>query len=530
MSLNRRGILLNAIMLAGLSAVIAGAVGRFATAWRPGYLVAACFLVALEAGLVHAVARTERMWTGEMLRYIVPELMVMLALMRASATLSSSSVALAADLRRWLYDPLSIFDTLFVVYIVAGLFVGVLAHIGMRDLAELAPQPFERSMVQDEGSRRHAVVIAADRAQALRRISSRFAGGGVLLLLALGLEAVNVERIVGPSRTISWLSTAGALSYLVGGCLLYSQARLALLEARWRLDGVVVASNIARHWSRGSLMLIGGVVGVGRVVPRSYGLGLLDTLRGIFGWLGYTLVLNGYVVIWLFSMLALIPALLFALFSSNGTTTPAAMPRFVPPAAPPPAAQEPRLLPALIFWACMCFLTGYALWIVAQRHPGLFRAFTTRGPLAWLLRQLGLAWRDTRAWVGQAAERASQLLRRPVALGRRMPSLRLGRLAPRELVLYFYRSTVRRASERGLRRRGGQTPYEYQAKLVERLPEIEQALGELTEAFVTAQYSPRPVGNEDARRARRPWEEVRRRLRALTDDRRPTTDDRSRDQ
>jgi hypothetical protein len=527
MSLNRQGILLNAIMLAGLAAAIAGAVERFAPGWRPGYLVAACLLIALEAGIVHVVARAERMWTGEMLRYLVPELVLMLVLMRAAATLSLGTAGLATDARRWLYDPVSIFDPLFLVYILVGLLVGVLVHVGMRDLAELAPQPFERSTTDDDGSRQHAVLIAADRAQALRRISSRFVGGGVLLLLALGLEAVNVERIAGPSRAISWLSTAGALLYLVCGCLLYSQARLALLQARWRLDGVTVAASVARQWSRASLALIGGVVGATLLLPRAYGMGLLDTLRGLLGLVGYALALLGYVVIWLFSLLALIPALLFALFAGNDRGAPSAMPRFVPPAAPPPAAHEPRLLPALVFWACMLFLTGYALWIVALRHPGLVGALTARGPLAWLLRQLGLAWRDTRDWAGLAAARASALLRRPVALPRRrLPSLRLRRLAPRELVFYFYRSTVRRATERGLRRRGGQTPYEYQATLADRLPEVEQELGELTEAFVTAQYSPRPVGPDDARRARRPWEQVRRRLRALVDDRPPTTDDR----
>jgi hypothetical protein len=344
----------------------------------------------------------------------------------------------------------------------------------------------------------------------------------VLLLCALALEAVNVERIAGPSRAISQLSAAGALLYLVCGCLLYSQARLALLQARWRLDGVTVATSVARHWSRASLALIGGVVGVALLLPRAYGLGLLDTLRGLLGLLGYALALLGYAMIWLFSLLALIPALLLSLFSSNDMAAPSAMPRFVPPAAPPPVAHEPRLLPALVFWACMFTLTGYALWIVAQRHPGLLGAFTTRGPLAWLLRQLGLAWRDTRDWASLAAERAGALLRRREAPPpRRVPSLRLRRLAPRELVFYFYRSTVRRAAERGLRRRGGQTPYEYRATLAERLPEVEQELGELTEAFVTAQYSPRPIGPDDARRARRPWEQVRRRLRSLVDGRRP---------
>jgi Domain of unknown function (DUF4129) len=516
MSLNRQGIVLNAIMLAGLAAALAGAVGRFAPAWQPGYLVAACLLVALEAGIVHAVGRAERMWAAEMLRYLVPELMVMLTLMRVAATLSLGAATLAADARRWLYDPLSIFDTLFLVYIIAGLIVGALAHVGMRDLAELAPQPFERQIIDEEGSRRHAVVVATDRLQALRRISSRFAGGGVLLLCSLGLEAVNLERAAGPSRAISRSSAAGALCYLVAGCLLYSQARLALLQARWRLDGVTVAPSVARHWSRASLALIGGVVGAALLLPRAYGLGLLDTLRGLLGAIGYGLALLGYVVIWLFSLLALLPALLLALFSSNDGTAPSAAPRFVPPAAPPAVTHEPRLLPALIFWACMAVLAGYAFLIVAQRHPGLLSAFTSRGPLAWLLRQLGLAWRDTRDWAAQAAERASALLRRrAVQPQRRMPALRLRRLAPRELVFYFYRSTVRRAAERGLPRRRGQTPYEYQATLAERLPEAEQEIDELTDAFVTAQYSRRTVGPDDARRARRPWEQLRRRLRAL---------------
>jgi Domain of unknown function (DUF4129) len=539
MAFDRQGIFLNAVMLAAVTAVVAAAIQRFVPTWQPGYLVAACFLVALEAGIMQMIFRAERMWLAELARYLVPELTVMLVLMRIAATLSQgsqlSTPALAAIARRWLYDPLSIFDMLFLCFILAGLIVGGLAHTGMNDLLEIAPQPFEGPARDDEGSRRHAVLAAADRALALRRISSRFVVGGVLLLCALGIEAVNIERIGGPSHPISGLSAGGALLYLVSGFLLYSQARLALLHARWRLEGVHVADDVARRWTRASLMLIGGVVGAALALPRAYGLGLLDTLRAVLGLLGYALVLLGYVVIWIFSLLALIPVLLIALFSSNGSTTPPTLPRFVPPDAPPPVVHEPHLLPALIFWMCMFILVGYAFWIVGQRHPGLLRALTTRGPLAWLLDRLGWLWRDSRAWAGQATARARELLRRRGAIPkRRIPALRLGRLPPRELVLYFYRSTVRRAVERGLRRRGGQTPYEYRATLIEHLPEVEQDIGELTEAFVVAQYSPRPIDDTEARRARRPWERVRRRLQALndrrptTDDRRPTTDDEGR--
>src|SRR5258706_1003050 len=131
MSFNRQGVLLNAVMLEGLVAVLTGAIRRFAPGWQAGYLVGAGCLVALEAGIVHAAVRAERMWTTEMARYLVPELTVMLVLMRVAATLSTGTATLAADARRWLYDPLSIFDALFLSYIIVGLLVGGLAHAGM---------------------------------------------------------------------------------------------------------------------------------------------------------------------------------------------------------------------------------------------------------------------------------------------------------------------------------------------------------------------------------------------------------------
>src|SRR5437867_1732029 len=71
MSFNRQGIALNAVMLAALTATVAGAIGRFVPTWQPGYLVAACFLVAIEAGIVHTIFRAERMWMAELARYLV---------------------------------------------------------------------------------------------------------------------------------------------------------------------------------------------------------------------------------------------------------------------------------------------------------------------------------------------------------------------------------------------------------------------------------------------------------------------------
>jgi hypothetical protein len=515
--LNRVGLLLNALMLAALVAAVAGPIHRFRPEWQPAAVVVATLLVAVEAGLLHHIFRRDHMWFDELVRYVVPELFVMLILMRVAATLSSGVASLAEDARVWLYDPLRIFDPLFVALILLGLLVGLFTHAAMRDMFELEPRASELPTSTVDGHQIAAISAGQDRTAALKRIGGRFIVGGILLLLALALEVVNVERLSEPGRPLSSLSTAAALLYLICGFLLYSQGRLALLRARWYLEGAHVADGVARSWTRVSTLLVAGVALAAAILPRAYGLGLLTTIMRSIGLLGYVIAIVGYFLTSLLSLLLILPILLLSLLTGGSTGDIQPPPPLIPPPAEPPAATfEPRLLTALIFWVCMLMLAVYALSIVVQRNPALVRALTTRGPLAWLLRRLGILWTDTRTWAGQVAELARAALQSNAAPHRaRMPALRLGRLAPRELVRYFYRSTLRRAAEGGVPRRAGQTPYEYGATLGQQLPDAQADIDALTESFVLAEYSPRPIDAEDARRARRPWERVRRRLRGL---------------
>jgi hypothetical protein len=497
--------------------VLAGPIHRFAPTWQPIYLVGASFLVAIEAGLIHHAFRREHMWIDELLRYIVPEIFVMLILMRVATTLGTGIATLSADAQRWLYDPLSVFDMSFIFAIFTGFVVGMLTHAAIRDLFELEPRASEASSAALDENQFVAVMNNRDRSAALRRISNRFVFGGVFLLLALGVEAVNVQRVAGPGLPISGLSAMAALVYLISGFVLYSQARLTLLQTRWNMEGATVSDAVGRRWTRTSWLLIAGVAMAAALLPRTDRLGLLTTLQQTLGLIGYGLALLGYLLTSLVSLLAILPILLLSLLTgreSSGSLPPAAPPTL--PVMPPPAKFEPNLFTALVFWICMLLLAIYAIGLIIQRNPGLLRALTTRGPLAWLLQQLSWLWRDTRMWAGQVNQRARTLLRRPITIRpMRMPALRLSRLAPRELVRYFYRSTLRRAADGGLPRRAAQTPYEYSATLAQRLPEAQQDIAELTDAFVIAEYSPRPVGDADAQRARRPWERVRRRLRKL---------------
>ncbi len=514
MKLNTQGTLLSAAMLTSLVVVFSGAVNRFNPVWEPNYLIGICLLICLEAGFVHYIARVERMSWGDLARYLVPEIFIMAILMRVAATTSVSGVNLSSQIEQWLYDPLSIIEPVFVLYMLAGLLIGVLTHATMYDLSELAPRALDRNDPADDSGRRYAVLVAADRAAAISRINSRFIFGGIGLLISLGIEAVNLERLGGASLAISTRSVVVSLIYLVSGFLLYSQARLALLQARWQSEGAYVAPEVAHRWGRMSWLLIIGVVGGAGLLPRTYAMGLLDTLRGGLALIGYAVAMIGYVVVWLFGLLLMIPAWLLSLFSS-GTTSSQYTPASPPPPPPPVVEQEPNLLAAMIFWLCMFILAGYAVSIVLQRHPGLLRALVSRGPLARLARWLAGLWRDTGTWVELAARAVQTTLRRtphPPSIRPRFFSLR--RLAPRDLIRYFYRSTLLRAAKLGHPRHTGQTPYEYAAEISTDLEDARQDVGELTEAFVVAQYSRREIDTNDARRARRPWERLKARLRS----------------
>ncbi len=521
----RQGLLLNTVMMTCLAAVAAGPLQRFAPQWQPLYLVGAVGLIALEAGLVHYTYRRDRMWTSELLRYLAPELLLMVVLMRVATILSSGTATLSQSLRRWLFDPLSVFDLTFIVAIIAGLVVGTITHSTMQALRDLQPQEFE-GPAKPSDDQRLLSLMSEDRAIALRTISNRFIAGGVFVLLALGLESVNIQRINEPGRSISTLSAIGALVYLMSGFLLYSQARLALLQSRWRLDGARVAPNVGKRWTRSSWLVIVGVALVMVVLPRTYGLGLLDTIRAALGLVGYLFSVLGYAVIWFFSLVALIPALLLSFFRVDGPS--AAAPPITPPPPPPPptVVREPQLFPALVFWACMLLLVIYAIMTILQRHPLLVEKLFFHGPVGRLLSWLRELWRDTRGWVETTAKVVQQRLQRPpVIQTRRGPLIRLGALSPRDLVRYFYRSTLRRAASGGLPRRAGQTPREYGAQLAEAIPEAEQDIAALTESFVAAQYSRQTIGGEEARRVRGPWQRLRGKLRVLGGEQQPQQDE-----
>jgi hypothetical protein len=128
--------------------------------------------------------------------------------------------------------------------------------------------------------------------------------------------------------------------------------------------------------------------------------------------------------------------------------------------------------------------------------------------LAWLRDW----WQQWRTWRHGVQARLAQ--RRAERQGEERAGTKLrffspGRLAPRELIRYFYLSTARRAAQAGQPRRPSQTPYEYRTTLEERFPDLEPDLDGLTEAFIAARYSRQPVQETEAEAVKPLWQRIK---------------------
>ncbi|GAB4178162.1 MAG: hypothetical protein Fur005_40360 [Roseiflexaceae bacterium] len=503
--------LLSAVMLAALIGVMTGAFQRFNPTWQPNWLIGMCFLIALEANLIHRLTRRERMSLGERLRFLAPELLVLVILMRLVASLSLPEPSLRVLAERWLYDPISVVEPFFVLYVVIGIIIGVLAHSAAGDIAMLGLFAGDTQAYRSDGGERFAAVLSAERGEALARLSSRFMTGGILLIASLSLEAANIRNLGGSPEPISQQSTVAALIYIIAGFLVQSHARLAMLQSRWALEGATVAPSVARQWGLGAFLIVGSVLAIAALLPRSYGMGLLDALRNTLGVIGYAIAFAGYLITYFFGMLLLLPAYLLSLLmpSSSGAMPiePAA-----PPALPPQVPQEAELQPAILFWVCIALLSIFAVGVVQRRHPRLLRHWGIA--LVRLWRGVVRLFRSMARWVAIASNSVIVQIggeSAPAKSARQRLLLRLG--SPSEQIIGYYRDTVERAAQVGITRIRGQTPSEYQQALGSRLPPAASDMAELTNAYIRARYAPLAPQHTDAQHARGPWQRLRRLLR-----------------
>ncbi len=353
--------------------------------------------------------------------------------------------------------------------------------------------------------------------------------GGMVVAICVALASVDIPSVTTVSFPFGFsrlqLPASLLLSviiYFVAGMALVSQARLATLNARWLHDGMQKSPRVERSWLRFGVFLVIVLAVVAAFLP-------LGSTFAI-GRLLEALILGAAAVASFISFLViLITSLFLSLFFRQGTppapVTPEPLPTLIPTATPipvatvPPAADDTTtILLSSMFWALAVAGTVMALSFYLRGRGIRPSRQTFRLLWASLTGWLRELWQGMAEQAGEVRLAVRQRLQREKKEGeakekkRPFRFIRINGLTPRQQIRYFYLSTVKRASDRGVERAESETPLEYMADLQENWPEAAEELDTLTDAFLKARYGRRELEKEDANRVKKRWKAVKRQL------------------
>ncbi len=424
-----------------------------------------------------------------------------------------------------LYRPMmTLIDAPFLSAGLVVIFSWLVAIELMGDLLRLALQPDELHALQTDRIGEMIRSSNTDRPTILARIVARWVGGGILMVLAAA--GLQVERPVTgflalTQQNIDPSVVAAIMVYFLAGLVLVSQGQLALLRTRWLLDRVPSTESVLRQWPVYVILLLLAIGLLAALLPFGGTFLLAQILFGIIGF-----VFNFFLSIFRFLMSLLL--LLIAAIMGDAPETP--LPE-TPPAPPPPvleqlpaaAAQLPAWTGGALFWTVMLLFLGYAAYIY----------LTERGvKFTWLLtfwRLLRDQWRllfgSIRQWqqnIVPGGARSARLIPGEPTVHWSKRGLDWRRLDPTQQVRYFYLTTLEQAQGKGIGRTDGETPAQYAPRLAEHLAaqnaetedrsdefRDQQAVQKLTEAFIQARYSKKPLQKTESTALVQLWENIK---------------------
>jgi hypothetical protein len=477
--------------------------------WDRGYLTAGCVLAALEACYSRWLIRTKHLRGDDALRLRVFEIASLFILIKIGSYIDDSWAAMVADVRTWPYQPFNILDLETIVAFILALISWAIATRTMRDLERIGEPP---------------PVRAQSYIPPRERLANRFFWGGGILLVAAGVTRVGIANLLDLERPPIPRLVLNALLYFLLGMAMLGQIHFTRLNQQWRSQKIKVADQLTGRWVRYSLVLVGLAALLAFLLPTGYTVGLLDVVAIILQILAFVLTVIS-VVIWFLLSLLLLPFIwLFGIKPPDRPGTLAlSRSSHLPPSDLGGATSGPdwfELLRSLLFWTITLGMVYYVIRSYLRDHPEILETLYSLKPIRMLRDFLAALWRYFSGWADSARARMPRrILERWMREAGSSESpfrfFRLGALPPRERILYYYLSILRRAGQRGIPRRQAETPREYEDALNPRLPEAQQDLTQLTEAFIEARYSLHIFDRKHDQQARTHWKRVRAALQAL---------------
>lgn len=485
------------------------------TGWNGSYLPILEFIISVEAMYTW---RRSRRWADvnvNGLVYWAIEWIVILIIIKLFLYTWNGFGQFRIDLALWQKDFfLNFFNTEMVFATLSSILIWVLSGLYAADLVQLEGDEVFFKLDDQEGLR-------SDRGKIRQNIVNRFFVTGFMMVLIQA--AIHFDfKALRSEPDIPGAALANILVYFLLGLVMLSQTRYAMLRANWAMDRIPVAANISRRWILFSFLFLLLAAGVAFLLPTRYSLGLLSTLNYIVSVFSFIIYIIGLVIIFpILSLIGYLISFIFGKSSSAPQESPALPPQIQPPTNPI-TSQVPWLefVKSFLFWAFLLGLVGYALYQYLSQNKELLTRLRRFPLFSWIwgvLQGIGNWLSGINQQVSQGIQTRIQALRdRRSTLLKTAPGfINLRRLSPRQRVMFFYLALIRRGGEKGIPRALSQTPLEYEQSLRVNLPEAQEDLGSMTDAFMEARYSRHDVNEERASTVRKYWERVRRALRNL---------------
>jgi hypothetical protein len=490
--------------------------------WPTRFLVPLAIVVGIEAFFYSRRLSRGTVQLKEWLVLLAP----IVVLARLLPYLDDPTSSLGRDALGWISQPFSLFTLAFVVDLVLLLIEWTVVFGCTQLLNQLRVQPGEIVDATDRGSRflQEDNVRAIDHGAPLRRLGEVFVWGGVILVTIAALAAIGtsqflsieaIGQLVGFQRPSLHVVQLNVVLYFFLGLLLLGEAHFVRQRTLWRIDRLAIAPEIPTRWVTGVIGLVVVAIVFAFVLPTSYAM----TLGQLVGLVAYAIVYAVGVVGALLFYLAYLVMSLFRGPTSDASSPPHSLQPALP--HPPVAPSGPSALDtiqSIVFWIVAAGVVAYSLGVIWRRRPAWLSQIRL-GPillLPWsLLRGLLRLGRRVSQDVARAVAAAlPRLLRQtPPAAPRRFSFISLSRLAPGQLVEYFYLSVCERAAKLGYPRPDGVTPSEYEQQLQSALPLVDPEIAAVTAAFLEARYGPRPTTADQVKQVRSGWEALKKKLR-----------------
>jgi len=359
-----------------------------------------------------------------------------------------------------------------------------------------------------------------DRLSTHQRLQEMIIGAGLFIMFFTALTRVRTPVQWGIPE--AWQAPViNVVIYFVLALILMSQNQFALLHGRWLWQRTPVSPTLAKNWVIYTLaffVVLGFLI---LLLPTHYSLQLLYALQLILSYITQ-------ILLFILALIAFFFTWLFSLFSKPGTPAQAQpLPSTQLLQVPPPTPQTPipwlETMRAVVFWVIFASIIFYAIKTYVVQNRMLISTLGRVAFIAWLVAGFKSIW----SWLVGVNRQVSASLAATFQRGRAALSgtkdaeisefANPRSLPPRQKVIFYYLTLIRRSSQRGLPRKANQTPHQFEQTLRTSLPEVENEIDALTDSFVEARYSRHEIDGEKVNILQEFWKRVMTTLRNWQD-------------